>query len=241
MPMTLQTVSDPRQNHLLASLSDADWKRWQPSLEWVDLPLGKVLCRSGSRPSYVVFPTTAIVSLMYLAEDGASSEVAVVGLDGVVGLSLFMGGDVSAHEAVVQSAGQGYRLSAHCVNAEAEAGGPVMRMLLRYTQELIAQVTQTAAYIRHHSIDQQFCRRLLQGLDRLPTNKMAMTQELAANLLGVRREGVTAAARKLQLAGVIAYRRGHIEVLNRPRLEEGACDFYAASKSRPQHLMTLAA
>ena len=242
MPTPLQPVSDPRQNQLLASLSDADWKRWQPYLEWVDLPLGKVLCRSGSTPSYVVFPTTAIVSLMYLTEDGASSEVAVVGLDGVVGLSLFMGGDVSPHEAVVQSAGQGYRLSAHRVNAEAEAGGPVMRMLLRYTQALIAQVTQTAAYIRHHSIDQQFCRRLLQGLDRLPTNKMAMTQELAANLLGVRREGVTAAARKLQLAGVIAYRRGHIEVLNRRRLEQGACAFDGVSKAPlPRNILTMAA
>ena len=242
MPTPLQPVSDPRQNQLLASLSDADWKRWQPYLEWVDLPLGKVLCRSGSTPSYVVFPPTAIVSLMYLTEDGASSEVAVVGLDGVVGLSLFMGGDVSPHEAVVQSAGQGYRLSAHRVNAEAEAGGPVMRMLLRYTQALIAQVTQTAAYIRHHSIDQQFCRRLLQGLDRLPTNKMAMTQELAANLLGVRREGVTAAARKLQLAGVIAYRRGHIEVLNRRRLEQGACAFDGVSKAPlPRNILTMAA
>jgi CRP-like cAMP-binding protein len=241
MPTALQTVSDPRQNQLLASLSDADWKRWQPYLEWVDLPLGKVLCRSGSTPGYVVFPTTAIVSLMYLAEDGASSEVAVVGLDGVVGLSLFMGGEVSPHEAVVQSAGQGYRLSAQRVNAEAESGGPVMRMLLRYTQALMTQVTQTAAYIRHHSIDQQFCRRLLQGLDRLPGNKMAMTQELAANLLGVRREGVTAAARKLQQAGVISYRRGHIEVLSRPRLEQGACEFYGSSKLRPRELLTMAA
>lgn len=241
MPTALQSIADPRQNELLASLSDADWKRWQPYLEWVDLPLGKVLCRSGTTPSYVVFPTTAIVSLMYLTEDGASSEVAVVGLDGVVGLSLFMGGDVSPHEAVVQSAGQGYRLSAHRVAAEAESGGPVMRMLLRYTQALIAQVTQTAAYVRHHSIDQQFCRRLLQGLDRLPSNKMAMTQELAANLLGVRREGVTAAARRLQLAGVIAYRRGHIEVLNRPRLEQGACELEGASKSRRRDPMTMAA
>ena len=242
MPTTLQTVSDPRQNQLLASLSEADWARWQPHLEWVDLPLGKVLCRLGSTPGYVVFPTTAIVSLMYMAEDGDSSEVAVVGLDGMVGLSLFMGSEVSPHEAVVQSAGQGYRLSAHRVNAEAEAGGPVMRMLLRYTQALLAQVTQTAAYIRHHSIDQQFCRRLLQGLDRLPTNKMAMTQELAANLLGVRREGVTAAARKLQLAGVITYRRGHIEVLSRPRLEQGACELDGVSKSsRVRETLTLAA
>jgi CRP-like cAMP-binding protein len=141
----------------------------------------------------------------------------------------------------VQSAGQGYRLSAHRVHAEAESGGPVMRMLLRYTQALIAQVTQTAAYIRHHSIDQQFCRRLLQGLDRLPGNKMAMTQELAASLLGVRREGVTAAARKLQLAGVIVYRRGQIEVLNRSRLEQGACQHHSVDTLRHNRQMPMAA
>lgn len=241
MPTALQTVSDPRQNQLLASLSDADWQRWQPYLEWVDLPLGKVLCRAGGTPGYVVFPTTAIVSLMYLGEDGASSEVAVVGLDGVVGLSFCMDGDASPHEAVVQSAGQGYRLAAYRVHADTASGGPVLHMLLRYTQALIAQVTQTAACIRHHSIEQQFCRRLLQGLDRLPGNQMAMTQALAAQLLGVRREGVTAVARKLQQAGVIAYRRGHIEVLNRRRLEQGARGMALADTPCPRPSLPMAA
>ncbi len=214
------SVSDPRHNQLLAALSDADWQRWQPLLEPVDLPLGTVLCHVGRTPGYGVFPTTAIVSLMALAEDGATSEVAVVGRDGVVGLSLCMGGAASLYEAVVHSPGQGYRLRAHWVHAEAESGSSVARVLLRYAQALVAQVTQTTACIRHHSIDQQFCRRLLLGLERQHGNTLAMTQELAASLLGVRRERVTAAARKLQRAGVIAYRRGHIEVLNRPRLEQ---------------------
>ena len=216
-----QTTSSPRENHLLAGLPDAEWGRWQPGLELVDLPLGQVLSESGRTPAYVYFPTTAIVSLLYVTQDGASSEIAVVGKDGVVGISLFMGGNATPSQAVVQSAGRAYRLRAQAVKDEVDRAGPVLMMLLRYTQALIAQVAQTAACNRYHSIDQLLCRRLLMGLDRLPTLAMVMTQELLANLLGVRREGVTAAALKLQQAGAIRYSRGRIDVLDRQRLEQG--------------------
>ena len=216
-----QTTSSPRENHLLAGLPDAEWGRWQPGLELVDLPLGQVLSESGRTPAYVYFPTTAIVSLLYVTQDGASSEIAVVGKDGVVGISLFMGGNATPSQAVVQSAGLAYRLRAQAVKDEVDRAGPVLMMLLRYTQALIAQVAQTAACNRYHSIDQLLCRRLLMGLDRLPTLAMVMTQELLANLLGVRREGVTAAALKLQQAGAIRYSRGRIDVLDRQRLEQG--------------------
>ena len=212
--------SNPRDNQLLAGLPDAEWGRWLPYLERVDLPLGQVLSESGRTPGYVYFPTTAIVSLLYVTRDGASSEIAVVGKDGVVGISLFMGGNATPSQAVVQSAGQAYRLRAQAVKEEVDRAGPVLMMLLRYTQALIAQVAQTAACNRYHSIDQLLCRRLLLALDRLPSAAMVMTQELLANLLGVRREGVTAAALKLQQAGVIRYSRGRIDVLDRERLEQ---------------------
>lgn len=230
---------DPRHNQLLASLSDADWQRWQPHMELVDLPLGQVLCESGNKPAYVVFPTTAIVSLLYMTYDGASAEVAVVGNDGVVGISLFMGGDATPSQSVVQSSGQGYRLRAQTVKDEVDRGGPVLAMLLRYTQAMIAQVAQTALCNRYHSIDQQLCRRLLLSLDRLPSDEMQMTQELAANLLGVRREGVTAAALKLQHAGVIRYSRGRIAVLDRRRLEQRSCECYAAAKREYGRLLPM--
>ena len=212
--------SDPRMNQLLRDLPDQEWERWQPYLESVDLSRGQVLSESGRTPAYVYFPTTAIVSLVYMTEDGASSEIAVVGNDGVVGISLFMGGNTTPSQAVVQSAGQGYRLRAQQVTGEVERGGAVLQMLLRYTQALMAQVAQTAACNRYHSIDQLLCRRLLMGLERQRSDALLMTQELLASLLGVRREGVTAAALKLQQAGVIRYSRGRIDVLDRQRLAQ---------------------
>ena len=237
---SLQSRSgDPRQNQLLATLSDLEWHRWRPHLQLVDLTLGQVLCESGRNPSYVFFPTTAIVSLLYLTLNGASAEVAVVGNDGVVGLSLFMGGNATPSQAVVQSAGQGYRLRAQLVKNEMTRGGAVLHMLLRYTQAMIAQVAQTAVCNRYHSIDQQLARRLLLALDRLPTDELEMTQELAANLLGVRREGVTAAAHKLQRAGVIRYNRGHIVVLDRHRLEQCTCECYAVGKKEYDRLLPM--
>ena len=229
--------TDPRQNQLLASLPETEWHRWHAALEPVQLPLGQVLCESGRTPAYVYFPTTAIVSLLYMTKDGASSEIAVVGNDGMVGISLFMGGEATPSQAVVQSAGQGYRLRAQMMNCEFNRAGPVLDILLRYTQAMIAQVAQTAVCNRYHSIDQQMCRRLLLGLDRLATDELVMTQELLASLLGVRREGVTAAALKLQHAGVIRYSRGHIDVLDRQRLEERTCECYAVAKKEYNRLL----
>lgn len=212
--------NDPRQNQLLAALPDEEWQRWMPQLECVDLAMGQVLFESGGTPRHAIFPTTAIVSLLYLTREGESAEVAVVGNDGVVGISLFMGGNATPNQAVVQSAGQGYRMHAQAVRSEVLASGQVLTLLLRYTQALMAQVAQTAACNRYHSVDQLMCRRLLMGLDRLPSDELLMTQESMAQLLGVRREGVTAAARKLQEAGVIRYNRGRIAVLDRQRLEQ---------------------
>lgn len=231
--------SDARENQLLAVLPDAEWQRWQPHLELVELSLGQTLSESGRTPAYVVFPTTAVVSLLYMTQDGASSEFAVVGNDGVVGISVFMGGNATPSQAVVQSAGQGYRLRAQIMKNEVERAGPVLKILLRYTQALIAQVAQTALCNRYHAIDQQMCRRLLLGLDRLPSDALVMTQELLANLLGVRREGVTAAALKLQLDGVIRYSRGHIDVLDRPRLEKRACECYAVARKEYYRLLPM--
>lgn len=229
--------TDPRQNLLLAALPDAEWQRWQRGLEPVDLPLGKVLYESGMPLSHVYFPTSAIVSLLYVMEDGASAEIAVVGLEGLVGISLFMGGDTTPSRAVVQSAGQGFRLKAAEMRAEFERAGPVMHLLLRYTQALITQMAQTAVCNRHHSLDQQLCRWLLLSLDRLPGNQLVMTQELIGNMLGVRREGVTEAARKLQAAGIIRYARGHITVLDRPALEARTCECYGVVRSEYHRLL----
>ncbi len=232
-------TSDPRQNQLLAVLPDAEWNRWQTGLERVDLEVGQVLSESGRTPSYVYFPTTAIVSLLYMTKDGGSAEIAVVGNDGVVGVSVFMGGNATPSQAVVQAAGQAYRLRAQLVKAAVDGGGPVLKILLRYTQAMIAQVAQTAVCNRYHAIDQQLCRRLLLSLDRLPTDSLTMTQELLANLLGVRREGVTAAALKLQLAGVIRYSRGHIDVLDRVRLENRACECYGVARKEYFRLLPM--
>ena len=226
-----------RHNQRLAALSDAEWDRWQPHLEPADLAAGQVLGESGRMPSHVIFPTTAIVSLIYTTQAGASAEFAVVGNDGVVGFALFMGGKATPSQAVVQSAGQAWRLSARVLMDEVGRAGPALRMLLRYTQAMIAQVTQTAACNRHHSIDQQLCRRLLLSLDRSTSDRLVMTQEGAANLLGVRRESVAAAALKLQRAGVISYARGLISVLDRQQLEERSCECYAVARNEHRRLL----
>jgi CRP-like cAMP-binding protein len=229
--------TSPRSNHLLASLPDAEWQRWLPQLELVDMPLGQVLYESGRVLSHVYFPTTAIVSLLYVMEDGASAEIAVVGFDGVVGISLFMGGESTPSRAVVQSAGQGFRLRSQVIKEEFNRSMAVMHLLLRYTQALITQMAQTAVCNRHHSLDQQLCRWLLLSLDRLQGNELVMTQELIANMLGVRREGVTQAALNLQKAGLIRYSRGHISVLDRAGLEQRTCECYAVVKHEYDRLL----
>jgi CRP-like cAMP-binding protein len=235
--MRMDLTSDPLDNQLLAGLPDAEWSRWRPRLEPVDMPLGSVLCESGSRLSYVYFPTTAIVSLLYVMQDGASAEIAVVGHEGIVGVSLFMGGGSTPSRAVVQSAGKGFRLKADLLLQEFHRPGPVLHLLLRYTQALITQMAQTAVCNRHHTLDQQLCRWLLSSLDRLHSNELVMTQELIANMLGVRREGVTEAAGHLQQAGLIEYRRGHITVLDRARLEARTCECYAVVKKEYDRLL----
>ena len=226
-------------NHLLAALPDVERLRWMPRLELVDMPLGQVLYESGRALSHVYFPTTAIVSLLYVMENGASAEIAVVGKDGIVGISLFMGGGSTPSRAVVQSAGQGYRLTAQTMKDEFNRAGPVMHLFLRYTQALITQMAQTAVCNRHHSLDQQLCRWLLLSLDRLSGSELTMTQELIANMLGVRREGVTEGALKLQAAGLIRYSRGHISVLDRPGLERRTCECYAVVKKEYDRLLPL--
>jgi CRP-like cAMP-binding protein len=228
---------EPRTNRLLAALPEAEWRRWQTQLEAVELPLGKVLYESGSTPQHVYFPTSAIVSLLYVLENGASAEIAVVGNEGIVGVSLFMGGESTPSRAVVQSAGRGFRLRAQSMKDEFNRAGPVLRLLLRYTLALITQMAQTAVCNRHHSLDQQLCRWLLLSLDRLPSSELVMTQELIANMLGVRREGVTEAALKLQRAGLIKYARGRIVVLDRPGLEQRTCECYAVVKREYERLL----
>jgi CRP-like cAMP-binding protein len=235
--MRMALTADPRQNRLLAALPEDEWTRWLPHLEAVEMPLGKVLYESGSTLSHVYFPTTSIVSLLYVMEDGASAEIAVVGREGIVGISLFMGGESTPSRAVVQSAGHAFRLRAGLMLQEFNRAGPVLHLLLRYTQALITQMAQTAVCNRHHSLDQQLCRWLLLSLDRRDSNDLAMTQELIANLLGVRREGVTEAAGHLQDAGLIRYRRGHITVLDRSLLEARACECYAVVKNEYDRLL----
>lgn len=229
--------ADPRQNHLLARLPEAAWRHIAPQLELVDLPLGMVLSESGEQLSHAHFPTSGIVSLLYVLESGASAEIAVVGAEGVVGISVFMGGGSTPSRAVVQSAGRAYRLPSSAMQAEFERSSPVMHLMLRYTQALITQMTQTAVCNRHHSLDQQLCRWLLLSLDRLPGNQLVMTQELISNMLGVRREGVTEAAIKLQAAGIIRYSRGRITVLDRPMLEGRTCECYQVVKIEYDRLL----
>jgi CRP-like cAMP-binding protein len=229
-------VEDPRENHLLAALPPAEWDRWTPWLERVELPLGHVLHESGSAMSHVYFPITAIVSLLYVMENGSSAEIAVVGNEGVVGISLFMGGESTLSRAVVQSAGVGFRLKAAVIKQEFNRA-PVLHLLLRYTQALITQMSQTAVCNRHHSLDQQLCRWLLLSLDRLRSNELVMTQELIANMLGVRREGVTEGALRLQKAGIVSYSRGRITVLDRDALEGRSCECYAVVKKEYDRLL----
>ena len=230
------TVS-PLDNRLLAMLPDAERARLLPHLEYVELPLGKVLHECGAGSPYVYFPTTAIVSLMHLLNDGASAEIAAIGCDGVVGFAQLMGGGSAASRAVVQCGGGGYRLKAHFITEEMGRAGPILNLLLRHTQALMTQTAQTAVCNRHHCLDQQLCRWLLLTLDRLPTNEITMTQELIASLLGVRREGVTAAAGRLQTAGLIRYRRGRIAVLDRVGLEQRACECYAVVRAEYERLL----
>jgi CRP-like cAMP-binding protein len=228
MPSMTSQASSPslRQNHLLAALPAAERGRMTPSLELVPLPLGKVLYESGAFMNYVYFPTTAIVSLLYVMENGASAEIAVVGNEGIVGIALFMGGETMPNRAVVQSEGHAYRMRGQELNLEFNRAGALQHLLLRYTLALLSQMAQTAVCNRHHSVDQQLCRWLLLSLDRLPSNELSMTQELIANMLGVRREGVTEAAGRLQSAGLIHYNRGRITVLDRPGLEARVCECY---------------
>lgn len=227
----------PDQNHLLAALPAEDYNRLLPALELVPLPLGWAVYESGRDQGHVYFPTTSIVSLLYVMEDGSSAEIAVVGNDGLVGISLFMGGDTTPSRAVVQSAGYGYSLKASLLKAEFARGGELQHLLLRYTQALITQMAQTAVCNRHHSVEQQLCRWLLLSMDRLTSCDLRMTQELIANMLGVRREGVTEAAGRLQKDGLINYSRGHITVLDRPGLEKRVCECYAVVKKEMDRLL----
>ena len=235
-------IPNPRQNHLLAALPQSEGERLFPHLEWVPLPLGEALYESGDRLSHVYFPTTAIVSLLYVMENGASAEIAVVGNEGIVGIALFMGGETMPNRAVVQSAGHAYRLKGQVLKQEfnrfgGRRRGVLQHLLLRYTLALLIQMAQTAVCNRHHSVDQQLCRWLLLSLDRLPVNELKMTQELIANMLGVRREGVTEAAGNLQKAGLIHYNRGHITVLDRPGLEARVCECYEVVRKEFSRLL----
>jgi CRP-like cAMP-binding protein len=220
----------PDQNHLLAALPATELERLKPHLELMHMPLGDVLCESGGRLPYVYFPTSTIISLHYILENGASSEIAGVGNEGMLGISLFMGGESTPSWATVQTAGYGYRMKAALLLQEFNQGGPVQRLLLRYTQVLITQISQTAVCNRHHTIEQQLCRWLLLTLDRLNSEELVMTQELIASMLGVRREGITEAAGKLQQAGIIRYRRGHITVLDQIGLKTHVCECYDVVK-----------
>jgi CRP-like cAMP-binding protein len=227
----------PKQNHLLAALPAAELTRLTPQLERVPLPLGAVIYESGGEQGHVYFPASGIVSLLYVMNDGAAAEIAVVGNEGMVGVALFMGGETTPSRAVVQSAGSAWRLGAASIKAEFARGGALQRVLLLYTQALITMMTQTAVCNRHHVLEQQLCRWLLLSLDRLPSNQLIMTQQLIANMLGVRREGVTEAAGRLQADGLINYSRGRINVLDRAKLEKRACECYAVVRRECDRLL----
>jgi CRP-like cAMP-binding protein len=233
----MTTPENPHQNHLLGALPVAEYERLFLNLERVKMPLGKVIYESGGELRYVYFPSTCIISLLYVMENGASAEIAVVGNEGIVGIALFMGGGTMPNRAVVQSEGYAYRLRGTFVQQEFGRNGPLLRLLLRYTQALMTQMAQTAVCNRHHSVDQQLCRWLLLSLDRLSSNELVMTQELIANMLGVRREGVTEAAGNLQRAGLIHYSRGRITVINRPGLEARVCECYQVVKTEFDRLL----
>jgi len=227
----------PRQNHLLAALPADSFARLAVNLELIAMPLGAALCESGGQLQHVYFPTTAIVSLHYVMEDGSSAEIAGIGNEGVLGVSLFMGGNTTPSQATVQTGGHGYRLKTKQMMEEFDLAGPMMRLMLRYTQALMTQMSQTAVCNRHHSVEQQLCRWLLLTLDRLPSNELTMTQELIASMLGVRREGITEIAGKLQREGLISYRRGHITVLDRAGLESHTCECYEVVKKEFHRLL----
>jgi CRP-like cAMP-binding protein len=233
----MSSPHNPKQNHLLAALPAADYARLLPDLELIPMPLGWAVYESGGQLGYLYFPTTSIVSLLYVMQSGASAEIAITGNEGLVGISLFMGGESTPSRAVVQSAGDGYRLKASILKREFALGGNLQHLALRYTQALITQMAQTAVCNRHHAVDQQLCRWLLLSLDRLAGNELLMTQELIANMLGVRREGVTEAAGKLQAEGLIQYSRGHIKVLDRAGLEKRVCECYAVVKKELDRLL----
>ncbi len=233
----MSSMSKPQQNHLLAALPTEVQQRLFPNLKLIPMPLGKVLYESGDTIRDVYFPTDAIVSLLYVMEDGASAEIAVVGNEGIIGVALFMGGESTPSRAIVQSGGYAYQLSGQRLKEEFNRHGELQQLMLRYTQSLITQMAQTAVCNRHHSIDQQLCRWLLLSLDRLSGSQLIMTQELIANMLGVRREGVTDAAGKLQKLGVIEYHRGHITVLDRPKLESLCCECYGVVKIETDRLL----
>jgi CRP-like cAMP-binding protein len=230
-------LKDPRSNHLLAALPETIWQRWAGLIESTEMTLGQVMYEPGVTLSHVYFPTTSIVSLLYVMENGAPGEIAVIGNEGLVGISIFMGGESTPSRAVVQSAGQAYRLRSQLLKSEFAENVPVLRLLLRFTQALITQMAQTAVCNRHHSLDQQLCRWLLLSLDRLEGDELVMTQELIANMLGVRREGVTEGATRLQEAGLIRYARGRITVLNRGELEKRSCECYAVVKREYDRLL----
>jgi CRP-like cAMP-binding protein len=227
----------PQENHLLKALGVSEYGRLLPHLELVPMPLGEPLYESGDALKNVYFPTSAIVSLLYVMENGASAEIAVVGNEGIVGIALFMGGETMTNRAVVQSEGHAYRLKGAHLKEEFNRGGAFQHLLLRYTLAMLSQMAQTAVCNRHHSVDQQLCRWLLLSLDRLPSNELSMTQELIANMLGVRREGVTEAAGKLQSAGLIHYSRGRITVVNRPGLEARVCECYDVVRREFERLL----
>jgi CRP-like cAMP-binding protein len=231
------SVPNPRDNHILDALPPLERERLFPHMKLVDMPLGMVLYESGAALRHIYFPTNSIVSLLYVMRDGASAEIAVVGNEGAIGVSLFMGGETTPSRAIVQSAGQAYRLPGSKLKAEFSRHGEMLHILLRYTQSLLTQMAQTAVCNRHHTLDQQLCRWLLLSLDRLSSNRLDMTQELIANMLGVRREGVTEAAGKLQELGVIRYARGKITVLDRPQLERLSCECYAVVKRETDRLL----
>jgi CRP-like cAMP-binding protein len=231
-------MAAPRQNSLLTALSPEELERVLPRLERVPMELAQVLYESGRNLDYVYFPTTCIVSLMFVLESGASTGIAVIGYEGAVGVSSFMGGESTPSRGVVQSAGEAMRLPVGLVLQEFRRGGAMQHLMLRYTQTLITQLAQTAVCNRHHSVDQQLCRWLLLSIDRLPTQGIVTTQELIASMIGVRREGVTGAAGKLQKAGVISYSRGHIEVLDRKRLEGMACECYGVVRRETERLIS---
>ena len=234
----MSSAHSPNQNHLLAALPEAEFERLVAHLELVPMRLGEMVYEPGQRLQYAYFPTTAIVSLHYVMESGASAETAGVGNEGMVGISLFMGGNSTPSSAVVQTAGHAYRLEGRLLQSEFGRGGLMQRLLLRYTQALFTQMTQTAACNRHHSVEQQLCRWLLLTLDRVTSRELVMTQELVASILGVRREGITQAAGRLQLDGIVSYRRGHISVLERSGLEARACECYAAVKTELHRLLS---